>query len=168
MSEHIDGPLECSDCGGWHVDPGFCSARPVRREIQDLIARGNVTPSEIAELRCNSWEWQALVPAMSDEAFIGRFQHTLNNCFTPSQRPFSTYNTALEGLYAPELLRRFAAASRDARAFAETIDNVREALGQKATHYLIIADDVKELVEAIESRCDATVVLRRIRGDEKR
>jgi hypothetical protein len=79
----------------------------IRAEIQALIARGNVTLAELNDLRCNSWEWQALVPAMNDEAFVDRMQHTLNNCFTPQARPFSTYDAALEGLWAPELLKRF-------------------------------------------------------------
>jgi hypothetical protein len=156
----------------------------VRPEIRDLAKRGNVTSAEVAELCCNSWEWEALVPALSDEAFVLQMQRALDNCFTTRERPFVTYNAAVEGLYAPELLRRFQAASREARAFAETIDNVRAALGQEATHYLIIADDVKELVEAVElddseeakkfyhpgntvrGPSHAIAALRRLRGDE--
>lgn len=42
----------------------------VRPEIQALAKRGNVTPAEVAELRINSWEWEHLIPAMNDEAFI--------------------------------------------------------------------------------------------------
>lgn len=78
----------------------------IRPEMQNLIRRGNVTPAELAELRCNSWEWEALVPALTDEAFVERMQHALDNCFTRRERPFSTYNQAVEGLWAPELLRR--------------------------------------------------------------
>ncbi len=52
----------------------------------------------------------------------------------------------------------------EARGFAETIDNVREALGQDVTHYYIIADDVKELVEAVERQeGSALEVLQKIR-----
>lgn len=52
----------------------------------------------------------------------------------------------------------------EARGFAETIDNVREALGQDVTHYFIIADDVKELVEAVERQGGAALeVLQKIR-----
>ena len=139
----------------------------VRPEIRSLVARGNVTPAELAELRCNSWEWEALVPALNDEAFVERMQHSIDNCFTQHGRPFATYNDAVQGLWAPELLKRFASASRAARDYAETIDNVRQALGLEATHYLIIADDVKDLVEAIESRSDAMKVLKRIRENSK-
>lgn len=160
-------PPECPDCGAWHVEPGSCSASKIRPEIADLVRRGNVTPAELTELRCNSWEHEALVPALSDEAFVERMQYALNNCLTTRERPFATYSQAIEGLYAPQLLRRFQAAARTANDYALVIDAVREALGQDATHYLIVAGDVKELVEAVESRCDAMKVLRRIRGERK-
>ena len=78
----------------------------VRPEIQALVKRGNVTPAETAELHCNSWEWEHLTPAMNDEAFVARVEHALANC-GHLKRPFTTYNEAVEGLYAPELLRRF-------------------------------------------------------------
>lgn len=139
----------------------------IRPEIQSLIARGNVTPAELAELRCNSWEWEALVPALNDEAFVERMQHSIDNCFARHDRPFATYNDAVQGLWAPELLKRFASATRAARDYAETIDNVRQALGLESTHYLVIAGDVKDLVEAIESRSDAMKVLKRIREESK-
>ncbi len=52
----------------------------------------------------------------------------------------------------------------EARGFAETIDNVREALGQDVTHHLIVADDVKELVEAVEKHGGAPLkVLQKLR-----
>jgi hypothetical protein len=79
----------------------------VCQEIKDLIRRGNVTPAELSELRCNSWEWEALVPAMTDEAFIDRMEHTLKNCSQSRERPYTTYDQALQGLWAPELLKRF-------------------------------------------------------------
>ena len=52
----------------------------------------------------------------------------------------------------------------EARGLAETIDNVREALGQEATHYYIVADDVKELVEAVERQGGSALqVLQKLR-----
>jgi len=141
----------------------------VRPEIQALAKRGNVTPAETAELRCNSWEWEHLTPAMNDEAFVAQMEHAIGNCGR-RKRPFTTCNEAVEGLYAPELLRRFKSAVREARAFAESLDAIREAIGQKETHYLVMPSDVKELVEAVQ-KCDrdydcgccAAVVLKGLR-----
>jgi hypothetical protein len=195
----------------------------IRPEIAALIARGNITLTELNELRCNSWEWQAMVPAMNDEAFVDRMEYALKNCFTSARRPFSTYNEAVEGLWAPELIRRYKmiskkvsdlaeeffdakslhekfleatnkwqgyerdyilpcfkwakeegfeleplvldnpgkncveiffnrlrGAAHEARNYAETLDAVREALGQKETHYLCIPDDVGIAIKALE------------------
>ena len=105
------------------------SADRIKPEIRALIRRGNVTPAEVAELRCNSWEWEALIPAMNDEAFVKSMQHALDNCFTQRQRPFTTYNQAVEGLYAPELLKRFAAvklkADEQGRVACELFDGLQ-------------------------------------------
>lgn len=79
----------------------------VGSDIRALIERGNVTPAELAELRMNSWEREALVPAMTDEALAGQFEYTLNNCSIQWSRPCSTYDEALVALFAPELLKRF-------------------------------------------------------------
>jgi hypothetical protein len=134
----------------------------VRPEIQALIDRGNVTLAELHELRCNSWEWDALVPAMTDEALISRAQRAIDNCGPPE----FNYRGSVIGVFAPELMIRFAGASKAATAYAETIDNVREALGQKTTHYHVVAGDVKELVEAVEKQGGhALRVLQRLRGD---
>jgi hypothetical protein len=141
----------------------------VRPEIQALAKRGNVTPAEVAELRCNSWEWEHLTPAMNDEAFVARMEHAIANC-GHHKRPFTTYNEAVEGLYAPELLRRFKQLkfeTLNARDFAESLNAVREALGQEVTHYLVIPSDVKELVDAVkecegDGGCRATKVLNRL------
>jgi len=224
----------------------------IRPEIQALVDRGNVTADEVMELRCNSWEWEAIIPAMNDQAFMRRIANVLHNCTRSGARPFVTYDDALKGLLVPELLRRFRreiasaeghqkkwwnyeqeyilpcfkwakesgidlaeeivknpghncveilvkqlqarlvmahelGASEHERGaeiaehakdleerleelkreleqerakckravmvsddFVATIDAVREALGQKETHYLVIADDVKAVVDAIE------------------
>lgn len=55
-----------------------------------------------------------------------------------------------------------------ALAYAGAIDAVRKALGQKETHYLVVADGVKELVEAVklcesDGGCRAMTVLRKLR-----
>jgi hypothetical protein len=143
----------------------------VRPEIQALVKRGNITTAEVASLSCNSWEWEHLIPAMNDEAFVVRMEYALARCGV-HKRPFVTYNEAVEGLYAPELLKRFKLAAHEARVYADTIDAVREMLGQKSTHYLVMAGDVMELVEAIEhcnadDGCHAMEVLRRLREEGK-
>jgi hypothetical protein len=97
-------------------------------KIRALVARGKITLTEINELRCNSWEWEAIIPALDDEAFVDRMQYALNNCFTSKSRPFSTYNDAVEGLYTPELLRRFKAAIEDARRLETAVERIRGAL----------------------------------------
>jgi hypothetical protein len=152
----------------------------VRPEYQALAKRGNITPAEVAELRCNSWEWEHLIPAMNDEAFVACMEHSFANC-GHHKRPYSTYNEAVEGLYAPELLRRFKLMQhkidgwkREANGYAESIDAIRETLGQKETHYLVMPDDVATLVKALEwyasnplekkSYTRAKVVLAHIRG----
>ena len=129
-----------------------------RPEVTALIERGNVTAEEILSLSCTYSEWVTLVPAMTDEAFADRVEQALRN---PQGEPIGS-------VYAPELLRRFKGTARAARVYAESLDNVREALGQEETHYLVIADDVEELVKAVElcssdGGCRAMTVLTRLR-----
>jgi hypothetical protein len=59
---------------------------------------------------------------------------------------------------------RLAAAERAATDYAEALDAIREALGQRETHYLVMPGDVRDLVDAIE-RGDgsAPIVLKRLR-----
>ena len=80
----------------------------VRPEIQALAQRGDVTLSEVKALRCNSWEWEHLYPAMTDEAFAESVQHSLNNC-ARGPSPCRSYDEAVVNVFAPELLRRFQA-----------------------------------------------------------
>ena len=115
----------------------------VREDDEALAKRGNVTPAEVADLHINSWEWEHLVPAMDDEAFIARMEHSIKNCGW-HKRPFGNYNEAVEGLYAPELLRRF-------KFMGRGLDVIRETLGlQKDTHHVAVADDIAILVKALE------------------
>lgn len=141
----------------------------VRSEIQTLIARGHVTREEVAELRLNSWEWEALVVALDREAFVAHVEHALKNSSQP-KRPCSTYDEALIVVHVPELIKRYQRAATAADEFAGTVDGVREALGQKETHYLVVAGDVKELVEAVQlcdsdGGCRAMPVLKRLQYD---
>ncbi len=130
----------------------------IRPEVTALVERGRVTAEEIHELRCTYSEWVTLVPAMTDEAFTARVEQALRN---PQGEPF-------QSVYAPELLRRFKGYERAAKSFAESLDNVREALGQEQTHHLVMAGDVEELVKAVElcasdGGCRAMTVLTKLR-----
>lgn len=145
----------------------------IRQEIKDLIRRGNVTSEDLSEIRCNSWELEALVPAMNDEVFVDCMEHALKNCFTTIERPFSTYNKAIEALYAPELLKRFRIATSGADNYGETLEAIREAIGQDVTHYLCMAGDIRELVEAIDASekdggLKARTVLKNLRDTGRR
>lgn len=73
---------------------------------------------------------------------------------------------------ARSILRRCAVVieglRREARGYAESLDNIRAALGQEATHHLVMADGVEELVKAMElcaddGGCRAMTVLRKLR-----
>lgn len=117
---HVPGECECCDCqsnsrtnriADWLAAKAQADLdEHVSPEIQALLRRGNVTPAEVAELRCNSWEWELLVQVMTDDAFVARVEHALENCSRHKQ-PFVSYDEAVQGLYAPELLRRFKAIS---------------------------------------------------------
>ena len=76
----------------------------IKPEVRALIERGNITSEEVAQLRCNSEEWEAVRRACDDKAFIEGLRHCLDNCRRPQR---STYEHALQYLFVPELLRRF-------------------------------------------------------------
>ena len=85
----------------------FDPKNPVRPHIQQLVARGNITQAEIAKLNVNSWEWEALVPAMDDDAFFHNYEYCKSNTRTDPLRPTITYNDAMCNLWADEVVRRF-------------------------------------------------------------
>ncbi len=45
---------------------------------------------------------------------------------------------------------KIAALEREVRNLSESLDNIREALGQEATHHLVMTDDVRDAVKALE------------------
>ena len=62
--------------------------------------------------------------------------------------------------------------ARTAKSLAESLDNIREALGQRETHHLVMAGDIEILVKAIElcardGGCRAMLTLRRLRMPEE-
>jgi hypothetical protein len=52
----------------------------VRPEIRALIERGKITVDELKDLRCNSYEWEAMVPALSIDAIVLRAETALEKC----------------------------------------------------------------------------------------
>jgi len=83
--------------------------KPIRDEIAALIKRGNVTLAEHNALRCNSWEFEALIPALTIEALIAKTEHAIKNC-PYAESPAVTYTEAVHSVYAPELIKRLRAA----------------------------------------------------------
>lgn len=124
---------------------GFGDLERIRPSIRALIDRGNITLEEIKTIRCNPLEWQAMVPAMNDEAFCERMQYALDNCFTP-RPPHTTYNQAVEGLYAPELIRRFRSVVGSLRLAEETY---KEILGILRLLLPMLPDNVKPHIEDV-------------------
>lgn len=102
----------------------------IRPEIQALAKRGNITPVEVAEIRCNSWEWEHLIPAMNDEAFVAYMENAIKNCGW-HKRPYGSYNEAVEGLYAPELLRRFKLIEQSARSLGHAARDLGQEEGEQ-------------------------------------
>ena len=66
----------------------------IRPEIGVLIERGNITPEEIPP-RMNSWEWEALIPALNNEALAQRIRYTIANC-SRRRFPAIVYEEALQ------------------------------------------------------------------------
>jgi hypothetical protein len=92
---------------------------------------------------------------------------------TPSQEP-EVRNILRECASVIERLTQdLEAEKRTSKAFAETVEGVREALGQESTHYLCMPGDVKELVTAVaicdaDGGCHAFKVLERLREQGRR
>jgi len=78
----------------------------IKPEFAALIERGNVTTADIENLRGNSWDWEALTQAYTDETLIERVEHAITNVGRPRSGPSVTYNEAIIHRWAPELIRR--------------------------------------------------------------
>lgn len=78
----------------------------IRKEIRELIERGSITVEENESIACNSYERQAMIPALTNEAFLKQMRYCLGQCGYVAT-PATTYDDAIKGVYAPELLKRF-------------------------------------------------------------
>ena len=95
-------------------------------EVNKIIQRGNVTVAEFQEMYLNSWERDALIPAMSDGLLDEQTLYTLANCASWRQ-PATMYEQAIQR-YAVELLKRYRKAT--ARASAEEVNAVAERVSE--------------------------------------
>lgn len=78
----------------------------IRPEVRALVKRGNVTLEEWQTFRGNSWEMEAIVQVLTNEALAHVVQHWVTNSRLPGMRPFTTYNEAVIGLLVPLLVKR--------------------------------------------------------------
>ncbi len=118
----------------------------VRPEIRALIERGKITVDELKDLRCNSYEWEAMVPALSIEALIHQTEHAIDNRRTKSKTkyetqrfaiapiehvPALTYDDAIGRVFAPQLIGRLRQAMAIVARDTEELRLARAAI-QKA------------------------------------
>ncbi len=85
----------------WRIEQGATV------DITDLITRGNITLEEYYAFRGNSWEHEAIVPALNNEAFIAYVEYVTKNCGVHVKRPVVSYPEALTLVAVPELVKRF-------------------------------------------------------------
>lgn len=137
-----------------------CDPSRVRSHIEALIVRGNVTLAELLELRMNSFEWAAIVPALTSEALIHQATHALANCARGRQPPV-VYEDAVVSLHAPELLKRLSALTRkDPTMPAKEVKDVAtlETEVAKLTSTLTLLFDLEDAVRGMEEdRLDSGV-----------
>ena len=105
---------------------------------------------------------------------MGKFVALLDAVSAEVQKAREVVTTAMEQLRERaeqaelDASRLVSARDLQIRDLSESLDNIRAALGQHETHHLIMADDVKELVDAVEQcgrdgGCRASAVLRGLR-----
>lgn len=77
----------------------------IRSHIHVLCDRGNITPEEYQNLRCNSWEFEEVHKHLTDEALLEVAEHFLSNCYFDQTRPWRSYNEAFMGQIGPLLVK---------------------------------------------------------------
>lgn len=113
----------------------------IRPEVLALVRRGNVTLEEWKEFRGNSFEFHLMYPVLNDEAFTYAFGYNLKNTSRADTRDgvFSTYDDALKGFFAPEILKRWnALRAREvaARSVIEAVERFISKCPSSVPEYL--------------------------------
>lgn len=78
----------------------------IRPEIAALINRGNVTYAEYAVLRMNTYERNAMLPALDDRCLVNLTEGHLRQCSQNKRYVPTTYDEVVISLIVPELLKR--------------------------------------------------------------
>jgi len=124
-------------------------AEMIRPEIRDLASRGNVTWAEYDALLMNSWEREALHPALTDEALICLLETImLPNCSTDRSKPAVTYNDAVINNFVPELIKRLKAKSEAIYEAAKVAESVANDLRSMSPDRI---RDLEEAMSVLES-----------------
>lgn len=99
----------------------------IRPDVRSLAERGDVTLDEWLAFRGNSWEQELIMRHLTDEALLHCGKHLVDNCRFDESRPYRSYNEAVMGFLAPELLRRLKDANqREAQALRALCEVSRE------------------------------------------
>lgn len=99
----------------------------IRPEVRALAERGDVTLDEWDSFRGNSWEFELIMPRLTDEALLHCGKTLVGNCVYDNSRPYGSYNEAVMGFLAPELMKRLRAANeREAQALKALCEVSRE------------------------------------------
>lgn len=113
----------------------------IRPEYKELRERGNITPEEWEDIRANSWEFEHLYPALTDQALVNVVRHQLKNAQPKrGSGPCITYDESLIHNMIPLLCERLAQRHGELRKAKYTISlamtylNEYENDADKATH----------------------------------
>jgi hypothetical protein len=128
----------------------------IRPEIAALVKRGNVTLAEHNELRCNSWEGEALVPVLTIEALINTTEYAIRNCSCASS-PALTYDEAVHSVYTPELIKRLRMLKP--LTVEQCLDRLREDCADKLRRGEITDDTLRSIAEMqVKNQAKAAVL----------
>jgi len=132
--------MDFSKLSGFRPQPDL-----VRDEIKELIRRGNIAIAEFEGLRMNSYERDAIIPAMSRELLIQQTVYTIKNCSPFSHgRCAATYDEALQ-LFAAELAKRMSVKSSTAPITASRLRDIAHMICPVLSTNDVAADASEDL-----------------------